>query len=361
MVVITALELKKYVYENNLIEKILESVGCHHITYHPDKEYFSCCNPDGDNPGAINIRNNEYLNYRNFTRGVSYDDNKDIFNLVQDIKSLSFIDAIKYIHELLGMKYSFKKQKEQPIQKIDPLDIFKRVKSKYKIKNVADFKIYDENTLDEYVPLTHISWYKDGIMPWTSKKFGLCYSYRNKRQCIPIRYWLDGSLMGLNQRTTVENYEEFGIRKYYLSEGLNKSINLYGLWEHRTDIEQLGYCVIYEAERSVLKRDSLGDNSGVALQGHSLSDEQIRILLGLNIKEIVIAMDKDIQLEEIYSMCEHFYHIRKVSFIQDRWDLLGQKDSPADAKNKIFQFLYKYRTVYDEKLHQEYIRSLKHK
>ena len=35
------------------------------------------------------------------------------------------------------------------------------------------------------------------------------------------------------------------------------------------------------------------------------------------------------------------------------------KDSPADAPNKIYNFLFKWRIPYDESKHREYLKSLK--
>ncbi len=84
-----------------------------------------------------------------------------------------------------------------------------------------------------------------------------------------------------------------------------------------------------------LKRDSLNDPTGVAVSGHEISDEQAKILIGLNC-EIIIAFDKDISIEHIRYCCEKFYGIRKVSYIWDKYDLLDKKDSPADAINKIY-------------------------
>ena len=115
---------------------------------------------------------------------------------------------------------------------------------------------------------------------------------------------------------------------------------------------------MYEAEKSVLKRDSLSDGTGVAVSGHEISDEQVKILIGLNC-EIIIALDNDIDIEHIRHCCEKFYGIRKVSYLYDRWDLLGEKDSPADAVNKIFEFMMQYRTVYDNEEHKRYLKSLK--
>ena len=140
-----------------------------------------------------------------------------------------------------------------------------------------------------------------------------------------------------------------------------KSINLYGLYENYSDIEKAGYITVFEAEKSVLKRDSLNDPTGVALAGHSISDEQVGIISGLNIKEVVIALDKDVPVEEVWCMCEKFYHLRKISYIWDKHDLLGDKDSPADVKNKIYEFLFKHRITYDEKMHKKYEKSLNKK
>jgi len=43
----------------------------------------------------------------------------------------------------------------------------------------------------------------------------------------------------------------------------------------------------------------------------------------------------------------------------DRWGIIGDKDSPADARNQIYKFMVKYRTVYDDHEHKEYLKSLR--
>lgn len=352
------LSLKRYIYENNKIEYVLESIGCYNIKYHAVKGFYSCSNYNGDNPGAVNVKNNEYLNVVNWTRQKEFSEGSDIFDLVQYNKQCSFVKAVKYLHEILNLEYTpYKKQKKKE-EKPDPLIVFKRVLLRKRRVNVADINVLDECILDEYVPLLHISWLRDGIMQRTRDKFGLTYSYKRRRVIIPMRHWLTGELLGINARTTIDNYEELGIKKYYLTPSYPKNLNLFGLYENYDSIQEAGYVVVYEAERSVLKRDSLNDATGVALSGHAMSDEQARILIGLNV-EIVIALDKDIPLEEVWSICEKFYHIRRVSYIYDSYDLLGSKDSPADASNKIFNFLFKYRTQYGSEDHNKYLQSLK--
>lgn len=353
----TISELKEYIFKNNKIEYILEQLDCHNIVYHSNHDYFSASFPDGDNFQGINIRNNKYLNYRSFSRNVSYDDEKDIIDLVQYITKKNFIDSIKHLHNLLGLQYVYKKVPEKKEDKPDPLWVFKKIQQAKKKVDVSDVHVIEEEALNDFVPMLHIDWLRDGVMPWTREKFGLAYSYKRKRVVIPHRFWMTGELLGMNMRTTVPNYEEFGITKYILSNGMNKQANLYGLYENYNAIQKAGYVVVYESERSVLKRDSLCDATGVALSGKTISEEQIRILISLNV-EIIIGLDCDVDINEIRYICERFYRIRPVSYIYDKWNLLGEKDSSADASNKVYQFLFKHRTKYTETEHQLYLKSL---
>lgn len=354
------ISLKEYIFNENKIKYILEKIGCHNIKFNENKDYYSAAQPDGDNLQGVNIRNNEYLSYRSFSRGVDYEDGQDLISLVEKVKNISFIEAIKYLHTLLGLEYKFSKAKKVE-KKEDPLDIFKRQVNRKSV-NVDDIHLHvlNENVLNEYVPLLHIDWLKEGIIEKTRKKFGLCYSYRYKRVVIPMRYWLTGELLGTNMRTTVENYNEFGIKKYFLTPTYQKNLNIYGLYENRKGIEEAGYVVVYEAEKSVLKRDSLNDATGVALSGHSMSNEQVRILSGLRV-EVVIAMDKDVPIEEVWHMCHKFSNYTRVSYIHDTYGKLGDKDSPADASNKDFQFLFDNRIAYDKEKQELYKKSLKKK
>jgi len=361
--------LKKHIFENNKIEFILESIGCHHIKYNANKEFYSCGNYNGDNIGAINVKNNEYLNVTNWTRTEDFGECSDIITLTQYNKQCSFIDAVKYLYNLLGLEYSpSKANKKKEEVKFDPLAIFKRAKNAKKRVDVAEIRTINEGILDEYIPILHINWLREGIMPWTAKKFGLAYSYKRKRMIVPLRHWLTGELLGINARTTIENYEELGIKKYFITPSYQKSLNLFGLFENHDDIQESGYVVVYESEKSVLKRHSLRQinpekniydySNGVALSGHTLSDEQTRILIGLNV-EIVIALDNDVPIEEVWSICEKFYHIRNVSYIIDEENMLGEKDSPADARNEDFRTMLANRTKYDEDKHMKYMKKLK--
>lgn len=69
--------------------------------------------------------------------------------------------------------------------------------------------------------------------------------------------------------------------------------------------------------------------------------------------EIVIAFDKDVFLNElegldyILSVCEKFKPYRKVSYIPDTYNLLGETDSPIDKGIKIWKGLLSIRKRVD--------------
>lgn len=351
--------LKKYIHSNNKIEYILISLGCNKIKYNKNKEYYSSTAPDGDNPSGAIIYDNEYLNYISYSRDVKFDDHKDIINLIQDTNKIGFVQALKWLHKTLGLEFTPYKKPEKEDDKIDILSVFSDIRNERHKIDVADIHEINEEAIDEYVPMLHIDWFHEGIMPWTRKKFELCYSYKHQRMIMPIRYWMDGSLLGFNQRTMVENWKELGISKYFITPSYQKSLNLYGLWENKESIENAGYCVVVESEKSVLKRHSRNDGTCVALQGKTMSEEQRRIIQSLNISEVVIALDNDVPINEVRCICEKFYGFRNVSYIRDKQGKLGEKDSPCDAPNDMYVSLFENRIEYNESEHRKYLESLR--
>lgn len=345
----TITELKVYILENNLLPKILEDLGCHHIAEHGS--YISAANPDGDNTNAINCyTDNNFINVVNYTRDLK--PRADIVDLVQFLKGCGFTEALKWLSKSAGVRFSYygtpKKKKEGP----DPFDRLRKLKSiRY---DIADVRPLDESVLGEFTDIEWAGLFREGVTPRTCSKFGVMYSYKWRRIIYPHRYALDGKLVAYNARTTVENYEEFGIPKYFATEGYRKSDNVYGLWENRKSIEKADCCIVVESEKSVLKRHSLFDERFCAVSGHSISEEQKRILIGLNVSEIVISFDNDVPEEQVWHSCEKLYYFKKVSYTKDKNGWLGPKDSIADLPDKKCRQMITNRIMYDETTHEKY-------
>jgi len=349
----TSIELKQYILDNNKLQEILKSLDCHGI-----KEYtkeLRCGLPNHTSNNNIAI-NKETLSVKIF-QSDSEIIRGDLLTLIMTIKNISFPKANKYLHKLLGLEYKFKTKEEKPDKK-DPLNVFKKVKRKRCITNLDDVEMYDECIIKEYIPLPHIEWIRDGILPFTCDIFKIGYSAEKKRIVIPTRQWCgdENDFIGIMGRTTIKEWEMLDIPKYFPLKKYFKSLNVYGLQENYKTIQESGFCVVAESQKSVLKRHSRKDGTVVAIESHDISDEQVRILIGINV-DIVIAMDKGIDLHHIRGMCERFYGIRNVSYIYDKYDLLKDKQAPMDLDNKMYNYLLKYKITYDESEHKKYIKE----
>lgn len=357
-------EIKKYVYDNEKIVYVLESIECHHITYH-DKGYWTCGNCDGDNTSAVVIYNEPSLHIHNYTR--NFKNGSDIFELIKynleviNNKKVTLFDSLKYLNSLFGFECKYQGTKMGT--KFDPLAIFKKVahSKQYSLNENDIDQINIESNFDYQEGIIHENWLNAGLTNKTIEKFKIGYSYKLKRIIIPLRMWNTGEIIGFNKRTIIKNYDILGFCKFLLTPNYPKSINLYGLYENMKSIQQNKICILFEAEKSVLRRDSRNDSNSVALQGHSISKEQVSIICGLDINEVVIAMDKDIYLNEVRSLCEKFYLKKNVSYIYDKFDLLDDKDSPADANDKIYKYLFETRVQYDEVEHHLYLKNIERK
>ncbi|CAG7840053.1 DNA primase [Clostridium haemolyticum] len=335
-----AYELKKYIIEKDKIMNILESIECHGIKTYP-KEY-RCGLPKHSNTTSVAIKK-DTLKVKIFTSDKKI--NGDIFTLVMEIKKYEFPQAVKYLHEILGLKYIFNIQDIKKEEKKDILDVFKKAMQKKHFNNdIDELKIYNEDICREIIQIPYIGWIREGIMPFTQERFNIGYSRDKNRIAIPHRFWCgkENEYVGVMGRTLVKNYDLLDIPKYFPLKAFPKSMNLYGLQENYKYIQKANKIIVFEAEKSVLKAHSFLCRLGVALGGHELCPEQIRILLGLDV-EIIFAMDNDMDEQLSINMCNQVKSFRRTSYIYDKWGLLGEKDSPVDKGMKVFKALYNNR------------------
>lgn len=316
--------IKDYIIANNKAEFILSSIGVEKITEHSD--YWSAPMPDGDNKNGIVLYKDD-LGFKSYSRGLS----GDIFTLIEYIKGTDFRGAMNWLCNLLDLDSSFT---PAPPKK-DVLSVF--TKHLCRSQDVADIELPKE-AFDNMLDIEHISLLREGITPEAFRRFGCLYNIDRQRIVYVWRRWFDGKAVGMNQRTTNEAWQELGISKFIFSKGFNKGNSLYGLWENYNDIKRKGEVVVFEAEKSVLKRASQLDNTAVALGGKTVTEEQIRILLSLNVS-IVLAFDQDVGVEHVNEVAKRLSKYRDVYVIDSSG--LGDKMSPADLCESEYKKLYK--------------------
>lgn len=220
-------------------------------------------------------------------------------------------------------------------------------------------KTYDKRVLKLLKPHYHKSFLDDGITIETMKRFGIGFYFPQNQITIPV-FTEDGRLAGihcrnLNQKVIDKGYKYLPLR---LSNGdmFNFKTNqvLYGFNYNKPMIEKTKRAILFEAPKSVLQMDSyFGRTNCVALFGMNLNITRRNLLLKCDIKEIVIALDKQYRIKgdnEWEKWCKNILKIAKlfngyckVTVIVDENNLLDYKDSPSDKGKEVWCELFKNR------------------
>jgi DNA primase len=349
-----ASELKSYIIENNKTEDVLLALGCHKLRKHNGE--IRCALPNHSNPTSVCVKL-ETLSVIVYSDDL--ESKGDIYTFIMDLKKIKFVDAVKYIHNLLGLEYS-KISKPKSSDKTDVLSVFTKARAvaNAHFQKSQDLELLDEIS-NEYIFLPHISWIREGILPFACDKFNIGYDIKTKRILIPHRLWCgeENDYVGIIGRTTISNPELFDVPKYFPLKPYPKSLNVYGLQENYRTIQEKGYVVVVESEKGVLKRYSKLDGTCVAICGHNMSLEQTKILISLNV-DIIIAMDRGIDLNTIRGICESFYNIRNVYYLYDKdGKYLKDKESPSDLSDAKFYDMLREKILYDKKEHELYLKG----
>lgn len=344
-------ELRQYLIDNSdEVNVILEFFGFHYIKKNNNNQ-IRCALPDRDNPNSVAIDLNTL--YCNIFVSPSYQG--DLFGMIKHFNDnfgkkyqWNFTKVLNVIGGILHIRDSKKMIKIKEYNKTT--DIHKISKQSVEKERNKQNVEYDLSCLNDYIRLPHIKFIREGILPFVQEKYCICYDDKGKRIVIPHFKFNDKTkIIGLKARTTIENYELLDIDKYinYIK-GYEKSKNIYALSHNIDAIKTEQKIILFEAEKSVMKYESfnLFPCISVALGGSSLSDWQGNYIGQLAKEigdfEVIIALDKDVENEHIINMGKKLkeYGCNKISFILDKDDMLGEKDSPIDKGLSIWQKLY---------------------
>lgn len=283
-------------------------------------------------------------------------DSFDIYELVCRNKKIGFYNAVKFVAETTGKRYSSSKESEDDGHLIDDWDILSKFKQK-KNKEVKKLPVYSEHILEVFLDIAHESWVDEGISYETCKAYNIGYYLEEDRITIP-HFDIDGRLVGVRGRTTRPEEEENG-KKYMPVQVQGKvlrhqtALNLYGLHKNKDTISNLEKCVLFEGEKSVLKcHEFYGDrNFSLALGGSQISDIHLRILLKLGVREVIVGYDKEfydesdklakLQEKKIKKVVSKLTPYFRVFVIWDDEGLLDYKDAPVDKGKETLERLMK--------------------
>jgi DNA primase len=330
-------EIKLYLKDNpQNIKDILEKLGCHHVKI--SSKRVSSALPDGDNNASIQVTLNNKLKTEIYTRTEFESfEVKDFFSLIQFINECNLPEAIQYVCIQCGLKYSNSIKKSERSGSYSFLKKFKR--SINKTNKIDDYEetILEESFTERFIRYECKLFSDDGINAISQEKFGVSYDILDNRVVFPIRNDT-GKLLTFKGRTLESDYKIRGIPKYYYYYPYFGEYYLYGLYENYFDIISANEIYIGESEKFVMQLDSMKINNTLAVSKHTISPIQLKKLLKLG-KDIVLAFDKDITLEQIFIECRKFKGLCNVYYIYDTLDLLKEKESPTDCGVDTFNIL----------------------
>jgi DNA primase len=191
-------------------------------------------------------------------------------------------------------------------------------------------KPISEKILSYYLPFGNKMFEEDNISLEVQREFEVGYCCQSNYITIPIRDSL-GVLVGVKGRY-------FGVpdeyhSKYTYIERCNKGKILYGYWQNKGYIKNSKYIYIVESEKAVQQLATMDVRCCVSTGGKTISRYQVEEITRTGCTP-VLALDKDVDEEELENIASMFMAGVSVYAIIDKDNILDEKESPSDDPEK---------------------------
>lgn len=295
-----------------------------------DSHNYAChCPLHVDKTPSLIIDDDENFFYC-FSCGVS----GNIINWLRTFEDLSFNDAVEKAADLADMDLSSLKTSDTVLflKELSP--------KKNSAKSISERKILDLGEYEKFSTEIPQEWVKEGIPPEILQKYEIRVDPRSNRIVYPV-YDNEDRLIGVKGRTRFENYKQLKIMKYMNYHKIGKVDYLTGMKWARDSVRDSKKIVIFEGLKSVMKMDAWGYHNCVSAETSHLNKDQIKLLIGMGLKEVTIAFDKGVNVRKLdLGMLPMFTNVYG---IVDKYNSLNDKDAPVDQGREIWEELYESR------------------
>ena len=329
-------EIKERLLKNtDAIIELLQSFDFAHINPSSREIRFARDERAGQNI-RIKLENNEYLVVNDYSRGVRL----DIFSYIVQEKNTQFKDVLQKTKQILNISDDWRPQQRKMLFGGVYENICRQNKE-------IELKIYDDSILDQYERCGNLRFLSDNISLKSQEFWDIRFSALDNRIIIPIRNEC-GQLCGAKGR--LNGVPEDDEPKYIYPIPVMSSQLLYGYSEnyqylYGNDI------IIVESEKSVMQAWDFGVRNIVALGSSNLSEKQVKLLLQLQPKRIVIAMDEGLAFEQTQRNADMIKNLSSM-FMPEVWywdsdqdlDILP-KSSPTDMGKEKFEEIIEEQLV----------------
>lgn len=265
----------------------------------------------------------------------------NLISWMMTFEGLSFQQAVDKIGSITGTDISKLKQ-------CDALKFYKTMRDILQEQQIEkiDREILNDDAYDQFENEIPQEWIDEGISVDAMKKFNIRIDNKRNRIVYPV-YDNRFHLIGFKGRTRYQNFKEIGIKKYMNYNKIGTTDYFAGMKENYERIIETGKVIIFEGIKSVMKAYGWGYDYALAAETSCLNDEQIRILIQMQVKEVTIAFDTDVTLKSIRNNTELLRKFTNVYMIKDRRAkrdrLLGEKEAPVDQGREVFETLLQER------------------
>lgn len=333
-------ELKKQLLEDpENICTLLEEFEFEHITLKRNEIRFAR-NSEGGQNIRIRLENNDYLNVTDYARS----EHCDIVSYIIKEKHTGFRTVLTAIKKILHLSDDWRPQNGKR-------EIFGGVYSRIINKTKPQPKTYPEEILNEYMPVGNMLWLRDGISLETQRFYDVCFDIENNGIVFPWRNE-HGDIIAIKSRYNGMPPE--GISKYYFPIGGNISSSLYNYSQcyqylYGNDV------IIVESEKACMQAYTMGYKNVVGLGSNSLSEDQAKLIIQLQPRRIVMALDEGLEFEQTVKNIKLLKSLAvmrelKIFYWDSAMDIdIPLKASPTDMGKEKFEEIMREQIVeYDD-------------
>ena len=278
-------------------------------------------------------------------------------------RTLTWYKSLRLIAQITGkLITSSAEEIEQKSQRIDDFTWINRLKNaKKKQKAVPTLTEISDNVLEIFTYFPYQPWIEDHISAEAMSRFEIGYYGYQHSITIPHRD-INGRLIGIRQRMLdewdIENigkYTPVQISGKFLAHSLGN--NLYGGYIVKDKVQRCKKIMLVESEKGALQSYSyFGDDSfTVSVCGSNLTRNQIKLILGLGVEEVMIAFDRmyhdaqsfeaELYLRKLIKLVAPIVPFVRVYLVLDNKDRIEYKQSPTDYGKEVLIELMKEKTL----------------
>lgn len=325
-------------YDEEVLKQINQSVdlvsyiGSQMDLYPKSGEYYAHCPKHIDITPSFSVSPEKNFYYC-FSCGAT----GGIINYLKDFEGLSFEESVEKAARLANIDTN-------SMCNSDTIQFLRNWKRISEPKKHVKHEILQPSVLDKYIKAPIQEWIDEGIPQCVMDIFEIRIDEWGNRIVYPV-YDIDGNLINIKGRTRYKNYKQLRLPKYINYYKVGVMDYFQGLNITLQDVKIHKEIIIFESVKSVMKAYSWGYPNCASAEKHSLTEEQIQLLISLKVN-IVLAYDSDVDYRgnEVSKNIKKLKRITNLYIIDDKEELLGgqsAKNAPVDCGKEIWERLYR--------------------